>query len=353
MMSETIAQPPPCCKPKVLKKRIKTAFALHIAHSGGIISGVPVICAIFTHFNSRERTLTCLSRLAQQTRRPEHIVIINNGSVDDSVLPEARSLAETSFPAGTLHILQMEKNLGNAGGCARGLDYAFGTLKADFTWVLDDDSWPRPRTLENLLAAPAESDTVRMSAVIDPTKGDELSWPLTITGNGPDHWKNAIRRCELPPGNLIPSRGGWLGALYPREAWHRADLPTEALFIRGEDEEYPWKVRAAGFKFITVLNSELEHPSAAIPLIHYRIAHRSFFYEPGLHISRQYYKTRNWAWLQRLRAPYNYPRRLVACGFYIILSLNAMLRCGEISIPRIYNLFRALHNGFYGKLRPY
>ena len=353
MVGETIAQPPPCCKPKVLKKRIKTAFALHIAHSGGIISGVPVICAIFTHFNSRERTLTCLSRLAQQTRRPEHIVIINNGSADDSVLSEARSLAETSFPAGTLHILQMEKNLGNAGGCARGLDYAFGTLKADFTWVLDDDSWPRPRTLENLLAAPAESDTVRMSAVIDPTKGDELSWPLTITGNGPDHWKNAIRRCELPPGNLIPSRGGWLGALYPREAWHRAGLPTEALFIRGEDEEYPWKVRAAGFKFITVLNSELEHPSAAIPLIHYRIAHRSFFYEPGLHISRQYYKTRNWAWLQRLRAPYNYPRRLVACGFYIILSLNAMLRCGEISIPRIYNLFRALHNGFYGKLRPY
>ena len=330
-----------------------SVFALHNRRSGGIIARVPVICAIFTHFNSRERTLTCLSRLAQQTRRPEHIVIINNGSADDPTLPEARTFAEHAFPADTLHILQMESNLGNAGGCARGLEYAFGTIKADFTWVLDDDSWPRPRTLENLRAAPAEADTVRMSAVIDPTKGDELSWPLTITGNGPDHWKNALRRADLPEGNLIPSRGGWLGALYPREAWLKAGLPTEALFIRGEDEEYPWKVRAAGFKFITVLNSELEHPSAAIPLIHYRIAHRSFFYEPGLHISRQYYKTRNWAWLQRLRAPHNYPRRLAACGFYIILSLNAMLRSGEISIPRIYTLFRALHNGFYGKLRPF
>jgi hypothetical protein len=30
-----------------------------------------------------------------------------------------------------------------------------------------------------------------------------------------------------------------------------------------------------------------------------------------------------------------------------------MLRSGEISIPRIYTLFRALHNGFYGKLRPF
>ena len=183
---------------------------------------MPDICAIFTHFNSRERTLTCLSRLAQQTRRPEHIVIINNGSADDPTLPAAREFAESAFPNGTLHILQMESNLGNAGGCARGLEYAFGSLNSDLTWVLDDDSWPRPRTLENLLSVPVDADTVRMSAVIDPTKSDELSWPLTIAGNSPDHWKNAIRRADLPEGNIIPSRGGWLGALYPREAWLKA-----------------------------------------------------------------------------------------------------------------------------------
>lgn len=328
-------------------------FALSFSLTSGIISGVPVICAIFTHFNSRERTLTCLSRLAQQTRRPEHITIINNGSQDDPTLEEARSFAENSLSNCQLHILQMESNLGNAGGCARGLKYAFDALQTDFTWVLDDDSWPRPRTLENLLAAPADEMTVRMSAVIDPLKGDELSWPLTIMGNKQGQWKNALCRADLPAGNIIPSRGGWLGALYPRQAWLKAGLPTEELFIRGEDEEYPWKVREAGFKFITVLDSELEHPSASIPLIHYRIAHRSFFYEPGLHISRQYYKTRNWAWLQRLRQPRNYPHRLAACAFYIILSLNAMLKSNELSIPRIYNLFRALHNGFYGKLRPY
>ena len=317
------------------------------------MTAVPVICAIFTHFNGRERTLTCLSRLAQQTRPLDYVVIINNGAADDPVLEEIQRFADASFPAGTVKILQMEANLGNAGGCARGLEYTFNTLKADFTWVLDDDSWPRPRTLENLLATPAGDTTVRMSAVVDPTRNDELSWPLTIPGNKQNTWQNALTRAELPEGNIIPSRGGWLGALYPRQAWEKAGLPTEALFIRGEDEEYPWKVRAAGFDFITVLNSELEHPSAAIPLIHYRIAHRSFFYEPGLHISRQYYKNRNWAWLQRLRAPHNYPRRLAACAFYIILSLNAMLSSNELSIARIYHLFRALHNGFYGKLRPF
>ena len=136
---------------------------------------MPAICAIFTHFNSRERTLTCLSRLAQQTCRPQNIIIINNGSADDPTLPDAQAFADASFPAGSLHILQMEANLGNAGGCARWLEYAFGTLKADFTWVLDDDSWPRPRTQENLQAVEVDANTLRMSAVIDPAREDELS----------------------------------------------------------------------------------------------------------------------------------------------------------------------------------
>lgn len=314
---------------------------------------MPDICAIFTHFNGRERTLTCLRRLAEQTRRPEHIVIINNGSAEDPTLDDARRIAAQSLPSDALHILQMERNLGNAGGCAHGLNFAFSVLKADFVWVLDDDSWPRPDTLRCLLAVPIDARTVRMSLVIDPAKGDELSWPLTLAGQGATLWKNATAREDLPEGNVIPSRGGWLGALYPREAWKLAGVPTEELFIRGEDEEYPWKVRHAGFRFVTVRDSELEHPSARIPLIHFVYGHHSFFYEPGLPVSRAYYKARNWAWLQRLKTPRAYFRRLAACGFYIILSLQAMLETDELDFSRVYTLFRALHNGFYGKLRPY
>jgi len=328
---------------------IKLAKLFPIVHNGGV-SG---ICAIFTHFNSRERTLTCLQRLADQQRRPEHIVIINNGSADDPALPEAAALAANLLPPGVLHFLQMETNLGNAGGCARGLNYAFGSLGADFVWVLDDDSWPRPDTLKTLLAAPADARTVRMSLVIDPAKGGELSWPLTIVGQGETPWKNAVTCEDLPDGKVIPSRGGWLGALYPREAWKLAGVPTEELFIRGEDEEYPWKVRNAGFRFVTVRDSELEHPSARVPLIHFTYGHHSFFYEPSLPVLRFYYKARNWAWLQRLKTPHAHLRRLVACGFYIILSLQAMLETDELTLSRVYTLFRALHNGFYGKLRPY
>lgn len=315
---------------------------------------MPNICAIFTHFSGPQRTLTCLERLAQQTRRPDSILVINNSTPEDPVLGDIRELEARLFEPGRIHILQMEANLGNAGGCSRGLTYAFEKLQADYVWVLDDDSWPRAHTLEALLAVPDAPDQVRMSLVVDPAKGDELSWPLTIaTSSATRPWENAMERDELPEGNIIPSRGGWLGALYPRAAWQKAGVPTEELFIRGEDEEYPWKVRNAGFRFVTVRDSELEHPSAARTLIRYRIGSKTFFYEPGLSISRLYYKVRNWAWLQRLRMPRNYPHRLLACAAYVVLACNGMLAAGDFRLRHVYTLLRALHNGFYGKLRPF
>lgn len=317
-------------------------------------AGMPSICAIFTHYGSRQRSLTCLRRLAQQTRRPDAIVIINNSTADDPITAEAPALAAEILPANTLHLLQMPANLGNAGGCAHGMNYAFGRLHADYVWVLDDDSWPRPHSLENLLTVQVPPRTVRMSLVIDPAKDDELSWPLTMcTGHERTPWKNAICTQDLPPDNEIASRGGWLGALYPREAWLCAGVPTPELFIRGEDEEYPWKVRHAGFNFVTIRHSELEHPSAAIPLVHFTFGGHSFFYEPGLPVSRSYYKVRNWAWLQRLKRPTSYLHRLAACIFYIILSIVAMLQTNELTFNSLYTLFRAMHNGFYGKLRPF
>lgn len=315
---------------------------------------MPTICAIFTHYGSKQRSLTCLRRLAQQTRQPDKVVIINNSTADDDITTEAPALAAGLFAENRLHILQMHTNLGNAGGCAHGMEYAFRSLGADYVWVLDDDSWPRPQALEQLLTVQVPETTVRMSLVIDPAKNDELSWPLTMcTGNELRPWKNAITRSDMLPGNEIPSRGGWLGALYPRAAWFSAGVPTPELFIRGEDEEYPWKVRQAGFQFVTVRGSELEHPSASIPLVHFTFGHRSFFYEPGLPISRSYYKIRNWAWLQRLKHPHAYLHRLAACLFYCILTIDAMLLTNELTWRGIYTIFRAMHNGYYGKLRPF
>ena len=311
-----------------------------------------VICAIFPHSNHEERTLTCLNRLIQQSRRPDHIIVVNNGEENSPVLEELRNTAASTLPDGTLHILQAETDLGNMGACARGMAFAFEQLNADYAWVLDENTWARPDALHHLLAAEVSPQTVRVCLCIDPAQDDELSRPLSLPTDKNGVWMPVTRRADLPAAPQIPCRGGVFGAMFPRAAWQGVGAPSEHLHTQGTDE-YSWKLQQAGFCFSLVRQAELELPAASTPLIHYRLANRSFFYEPGIPLKRQYYKTRNWAWLQRLRAQRNYPARLAHCGVYIIMSLNAMLTCNELTPRRVYTMFRALHNGFYGKLRPY
>ncbi|OCA03298.1 glycosyltransferase [Akkermansia glycaniphila] len=318
------------------------------------------ICAIFSHYSRAEISLNCLRRLKEQTVRPTRIVIANNSTPDDPALGLFQTYAEENFPPGTLSIVQLHTNMGNAGGCAAAMNEAFSHPEIGYVWILDDDSWPRPDTLAQLLAiedtAPGtDKPIIRMSLVVDPSRHDELSWPLTARepSAAPYDWQNIALRADLPDTPAIPSRGGWLGALYPRRLWEEIGVPTPELFIRGEDEEYPWKARHAGYTFVTVRHSLLDHPTPPSELMHCRIGNRAFFYEPGLDASRFYYKVRNWAWLQRLKTPKNPVKRLLACGAYICLALHGMLTAGDCSWRKTYALFRGLHNGYYGHLRPY
>lgn len=294
------------------------------------------ICAIIIHKPGHENLLTCLNRLQQQSRKPDSVLVIS---------PEHG----LSLPSAS--ILQVDATLGSMGAAAKGLEYAFNTLQADAAWVLADRTWPRPAALAELLAGGTDDKTIRMGMMIDPAQDDELSQPISIPAS-PGVWVPITRKADLPDAPGIPCRTGSYGALISRHVWQDVGTPAAQLHTQGSDT-YSWEIQQAGYRLVTIRAAEIELPTAAKPLIHYRLANRSFFYEPGISLERQYYKTRNWAWLHRLQATRNYPVRLALCGAYILFSLNAMLQSNELGIKRVYNLFRALHNGFYGKLRPY
>lgn len=79
----------------------------------------------------------------------------------------------------------------------------------------------------------------------------------------------------------------------------------------------------------------------------------TFTYTPAQEISRFYAEAFSRAYTAQQARPYAFPQRLFDCGLYIIFALGAMLRCNEFTPLRVYTLFRAQHNGFYGKNRPF
>lgn len=250
----------------------------------------PRVAAVFATMNRAATAVACVRALAAQSRPPDLVVVADNVSSDASVA-ELANLADLPFP---LRVHRMAENAGNAGGVETAMEIAFDQ-GMDAVWILDDDSWPRPPSLAALLAEPWNPEVVRHALQVDPRTGN-FTWPMWVkAGRG---WMLANGESELPPGARIPSRASWTGALVSRVIREAVGPVMGELFIRGEDEEYPWRIEKNGFAFEAVTTAVMDHPGAD-NLIHLRFLGKNFFFEKRLADWKLYYKVRNMVWLKR------------------------------------------------------
>jgi GT2 family glycosyltransferase len=294
----------------------------------------PRIAAVFATMNRAETALGCVKALAAQTRPPELVVVADNASADHTA-EAVEALRGLPFE---LFVLRLPDNIGNAGAVrdAMELSYAKG---ADAVWILDDDSWPRAGALAAMLAKPWDARVVRHPLQIDPRTG-RLTWPLQVA-NAAGGWRLVDSPGELPAGEFIRSRITWTGALVPREVREAVGPVPGELFIRGEDEEYPWRIEQAGFTQEAVRSAILDHPGPE-DLVRMRLLGKHFFFERGIADWKLHYKVRNMVWLKRRQS--GVLKALATAALYAL----AVLRCegsGRLGLVR-----RAALDGMRGRL---
>lgn len=249
------------------------------------------IAAVFATMNRAETAIACVKSLAAQSRALDSVIVADNDS-EDQTAERLEKMGELPFQ---LVVHRMPENQGNAGGVQAAMDLAF-EQGADAVWILDDDSWPRPHALEELLDGDWDPHCVRHPLQIDPTT-QKFTWPLQIT-DGHGGWRLIWSEAELPEGKRIKSRITWTGALLPKEVRIAVGAVNGALFIRGEDEEYPWRIEQAGFTQEAIRDSIMDHPGPQ-NVIQWKILGKRFFFEKGLADWKLYYKIRNMVWLKR------------------------------------------------------
>lgn len=294
----------------------------------------PRIAAVIATMNRAATAATCVKALAAQTRTIELMVVADNCSTDDTVA-ELEEMANLPFE---LIVHRMKENRGNAGGVEEAMELAFAQ-GVDGVWILDDDSWPRPDALEGMLAKPWDCHVVRHPLQIDPKTG-RFTWPLLVT-DGAGGWKLIGCSSELPEGDFIPSRITWTGALIPREIREAVGPVKGELFIRGEDEEYPWRIEQAGFTQEAARHAVMDHPGPA-RMLHWRFLGKHFFFEPGLADWKLYYKVRNMIWLKRMQSG-----RWKAAKMATAYAIAAIMIDGPARVPL---LVRAMRDGWVGRL---
>src|SRR5450755_72122 len=110
---------------------------------------LPRVAIVIVIWNNKEDTVECLTSFRGDTYPNKQIIIVDNGSTDDSV-----EVIRASFPEVT--VLQTGLNLGFTGGNNVGIDHALES-GADYVYLINNDTTVEPDALTKLLEAMLEN----------------------------------------------------------------------------------------------------------------------------------------------------------------------------------------------------
>lgn len=237
----------------------------------------PLVSVIVVNWNGRNVLGDCLHSLSQQTLADLEIILVDNGSTDDSV-----AYAESQF-SNLLKILRSPTNLGFAGGNNLGIRAAQGKYIA----LLNNDARADSHWLEELMKAAEEDPRAGMWA----SKIYLQGLPRVIDNVGhliyPDGLNRGRGRLEVDKGQydqkeeiLFPSG---CAALYRAEMLEEIGLFDEDFFAYGDDTDIGLRGRLAGWKCLYV-------PAA---VVYHRYSQSSGAYSP----LKAFYVERNRLWI--------------------------------------------------------
>ena len=205
------------------------------------------VSVVIVSWNGAAQLPSCLAALVAQTVPPHEIVVVDNGSTDDSV-----PLVRSRFPSA--HLVEAGANLGFAEGCNRGIEASSG----DWILTLNNDALASPTLLEEarraIAALPASVGMIqpRIALVEDGCRTNSTGLLLFTDGCSFDRDDEAPLRPDDQPGPVFCPTAG--AAFYRRSMLDQVKLASgwfdAGFFMYVEDLDLGWRCRLAGWDCI-------------------------------------------------------------------------------------------------------
>jgi GT2 family glycosyltransferase len=225
-----------------------------------------------------------------------------------------------------VHLLELDRNLGSAGGFHAGLAAAVQHEDMDYVWVLDDDNWPRPDALAEALRSLHGLEAGGAGRVAVVSYRDNLAPHQHVRRGTPpelvyarpgsavnfDVRTRLLRRRVGPPSQEPPPdacvevpMAPYGGLLLERAVLTELGLPRAELVLYEDDHEYTERLRQGGLKLFLCLASVVEDadgpltmedgaPRGIVRLLRTPEEHRTRLYyqvRNGIHVDRQRCRT--------------------------------------------------------------
>ncbi|HXH99818.1 MAG TPA: glycosyltransferase [Sphingobacteriaceae bacterium] len=210
------------------------------------------IAAVVVTYNRISLLKVCVQKLLEQTRIPDMIIIVNNGSTDGT-----EEWLKTLPPV--VKVIN-QANLGSSGGCNSGFRSAMES-GVDWVWTMDDDCNPDANALNEIVSIKPQIDTIYGSIALNEQNPKKIVWWIADEkrrGRYISDYSN-INTPLYYTRHTIP----FLGLFAPKEIIHKIGFPEKNLILWNDDEEYCFRAMSNGFRLCYVTKSILKHPPVA------------------------------------------------------------------------------------------
>ncbi len=203
------------------------------------------VAIVVLNWNGIKDTLLCLDSLSNQTYKNFHIIVVDNGSIDNS-----RELLDKyqRKHADKVDVIYNPHNFGFAGGVNTGIERA---LNEDFEYValFNNDAVADKNWLKELV----ETATDKKVGISTGLLLHENGKTIDSTGDWFSKWGLAFPRNRGDSADVAPKAGEVFGAtggatLYKTDLFKDIGLFDEDFFAYYEDADISFRAQLAGWK---------------------------------------------------------------------------------------------------------
>jgi GT2 family glycosyltransferase len=251
------------------------------------------LVAVLVNWNGGERMRSCIKALgANGTRRPDHIVLVDNASTD--------GVAQDLVEAPSLTVIRNETNRGFAAAANQGIAVA-AQMDAEFVFLMNDDASLRDETLEELLAAADRHPNGALfgGRILD-GPGERI-WCAGVAVGLYANIQKLIGHGELDQGQLIVEREvdamTGCGMLIRSSALLDVGGFDEGFFVYVEDIDLSLRMREAGREVWYVPTAVMTHDASQSTGGGYSRVRKYLLAYNVVRLVRKQRSATLWAWL--------------------------------------------------------
>ena len=213
--------------------------------------------AVVVNWNLKFDTINCVESLLVAGESLEQIIVVDNCSSDGSV-----STLRERFGT-SLSIIECHENLGFGRGCNLGIQRSLDQ-GANWVLLLNNDAYVAPTFL------------IEVKNVLDGNEALSIIGPVILYHGSPDQiWyfgdrlipgllatyklhRGELHHNQFPPLVPVDFING-CGMLVKSEVFKRIGLFDQAYFMYGEEVDFCWRARKAGFRLAVATRAKMWH----------------------------------------------------------------------------------------------